>query len=135
MCIRDRSLGTDIVLVAEKTRTPVADAAVAFFGVLDTFKLGRVVEQGNAIVLADKFDRMALDRALANLLRAQRDLTVDALGLGTGAVDGRLAAWRSAQPEAIARVADAVQGLTEGEMTVSRLSVAAGLLGDLARSV
>ena len=59
----------------------------------------------------------------------------DALSLGTGAVDGRLAAWRSAQPEAIARVADAVQGLTEGEMTVSRLSVAAGLLGDLARSI
>jgi glutamate dehydrogenase len=128
------SLGTDIVLVAERTRTPVADAAVAFFGVLDTFQLGRVIEQGNAIVLADKFDRMALDRALANLLRAQRDLTADALAAASGAVDTRLAAWRDAQPEAIGRVADAVRGLTEGEMTVSRLSVAAGLLGDLARS-
>lgn len=128
------SLGTDIVLVAERTRTPVADTAIAFFGVLDTFKLGRVIEQGNAIVLGDKFDRMALDRALANLLRAQRDLTADALATNSGAVDTRLKAWREAQPEAIGRVADAVQGLTEGEMTVSRLSVAAGLLGDLARS-
>ena len=128
------SLGTDIVLVAERTRTPVADSAIAFFDVLDTFKLGRVIEQGNAIVLADKFDRMALDRALANLLRAQRDLTADALASGGGAVDTRLKAWRASHPEAIARVADAVQGLTEGEMTVSRLSVAAGLLGDLARS-
>ena len=85
-------------------------------------------------MLADKFDRMALDRALANLLRAQRDLTADALASGGGAVDTRLKAWRASHPEAIARVADAVQGLTEGEMTVSRLSVAAGLLGDLARS-
>ncbi|MDF2980245.1 MAG: NAD-specific glutamate dehydrogenase, large form [Devosia sp.] len=128
------SLGTDIVLVAERTRTPVADSAIAFFGVLDTFQLGRVIEEGNAIVLGDKFDRMALDRALANLLRAQRDLTADALATNNGAVDTRLKAWRDAHPEAIARVADAVQGLTEGEMTVSRLSVAAGLLGDLARS-
>ncbi|MDB5542002.1 MAG: NAD-glutamate dehydrogenase, partial [Devosia sp.] len=127
------SLGTDIVLVAEKAQTPVADTAEAFIGVLDLFGLGRVLEEGNAIVLGDKFDRMALDRALANLLRAQRDLTADALASGAGSVAARLAAWRDGRPEAIERVASAVRGLTEGEMTVSRLSVAAGLLGDLAR--
>lgn len=127
------SLGTDIVLVAEKARAPVAETASVFFGVLDTFGLGRVIEEGDGIVLADKFDRMALDRALANLLRAQRDLTADVLAAGTGETSKRLAAWRESQPEAINRVADTVRGLTEGEMTVSRLSVAAGLLGDLAR--
>ena len=59
-----------------------AAAAGAFFGVLDLFGLGNVIEAGGRIVLADRFDRMALDRALANLMRAQRDLTVDVLGFG-----------------------------------------------------
>ena len=45
-----------------------------------------------------------------------------------------VAAWKAARPAAIERVVEAVQGLTGGEMTVSRLSVAAGLLSDLARS-
>ena len=128
------SLGTDIVLVAERSGASVADAAVAFFAVLDLFRLGRVIEEGNGIVLADTFDRMALDRALANLLRAQRDLTADVLAAGDGAVAQRLDRWQAGRPDAIARVIAAVRGLTEGDMTVSRLSVAAGLLSDLAKS-
>jgi glutamate dehydrogenase len=128
------SYATDIALVAERTKSTIAAAAGAFFGVLDLFGLATVVEAGSRIVLADPFDRMALDRALANLMRAQRDLTVDVLGFGRGEIDTRLAAWRQARPEAIERVVDAVKGLTGGEMTVSRLSVAAGLLSDLARS-
>ncbi len=128
------ALGTDIVLVSDRTGAPVADAAVAFFAVLDLFKLGRVIEEGNAIVLADTFDRMALDRALANLLRAQRDLTADVLATGEGSVAERLDRWQGERPDAIARIIAAVKGLTEGDMTVSRLSVAAGLLSDLAKS-
>src|SRR5690606_16832019 len=118
------SLGTDIVLVADRAGVPVLDAAAAFFGVLDTFKLGRVIDAGGRIVLADRFDRMALDRALANLMRAQRDLTADVLAAGTGDIESRLAAWQAANPAAIDRITAAVQGLTEGDMTVSRLSVA-----------
>jgi len=128
------SLGTDVVLVAEKTGTTVPEAATAFFGVLDVFGLGRVIEEGNGVVLGDKFDRMALDRALANLTRAQRDLTTDVLSAGDGDIAGRLEAWRKGRPEAITRAVTAVRDLTEGDMTVSRLSVAAGLLSDLARS-
>jgi glutamate dehydrogenase len=125
---------TDIVLVADRSKSTIAAAAGAFFGVLDLFGLAGIVETGSRIVLADRFDRMALDRALANLMRAQRDLTVDVLGFGRGEIETRLAAWKAARPEAIERVVEAVGGLTGGEMTVSRLSVAAGLLSDLSRS-
>ena len=128
------TFATDIALVAERTKSPVAAAAGAFFGVLDLFGLASVIEAGNRIVLADRFDRMALDRALANLMRAQRDLTVDVLSFGRGEIGTRLAAWRQARPDAVDRVAEAVAALTKGEMSVSRLSVAAGLLSDLARS-
>ena len=128
------SFATDIALVADRAKAPVASAAAAFFGVLDIFGLAQIVETGSHIALADRFDRMALDRALANLMRAQRDLTADVLGFGRGEIDARIAAWRQARPDAVDRVAAAVQGLTAGEMTVSRLSVAAGLLSDLSRS-
>ena len=128
------SLATDIVLVAERTGTPTQDAAAAFFSVLDLFRLGRVLEAAEGLVLSDRFDRMALDRALANLMRAQRDLTVDVIGSGEGDMRQRFAAWQSDRSEAITRIAVSVQSLTEGEMTVSRLSVAAGLLADLATS-
>ena len=128
------SFSTDIALVAGRTKVPVGLAAGAFFSVLEIFGLAPIIETGSRIVLADRFDRMALDRALANLMRAQRDLSVDVLGFGRGEVPARLAAWRQSRPEAIDRVAAAVAALTRGEMSVSRLSVAAGLLSDLARS-
>ena len=128
------SMASDIVLVATRAGSTVPEAASAFFGVLDIFELGGIIEAGNRIVLADRFDRMALDRALANLLRAVRDLTTDVLASGEGEVTDRLTAWHDERPREIDRAAAAVQDLTEGDITVSRLSVAAGLLADLARS-
>ena len=86
-------------------------------------------------MLADRFERMALDRALANLLRAQRDLTADVLAAGTGSVAERLAAWKAGQQANVSRTAQAVAELTQGQLTVSRLSVAAGLLTDLSAEV
>jgi glutamate dehydrogenase len=132
--LRVLNFATDIALVADRTKTPVSTAAAAFFGVLDLFGLAAVIETGRHIVLADRFDRMALDRALANVMRATRDLTADVLATGRGEVDARLAAWRQARPDAIDRVAASVAALTKGDMTVSRLSVAAGLLSDISRS-
>jgi glutamate dehydrogenase len=118
---------SDIVLVGERAGVAVATGAAAFFGVFDVFNLWPIVTQSKAIQLSDRFDRMALDRALANLMRAQRDLTADVLK-----AEGGLDAWRA--QKAIARTAAAVAELTQGELTVSRLSVAAGLLADLARA-
>ena len=120
------SYASDIVLVSERSGVPLSDGAAAFFGVFATFELWPVIEQGREIALSDRFDRMALDRALANLMRAQRDLTADVLK-AEGGLDG----WQ-ARP-GIGRTAAAVAELTQGELTVSRLSVAAGLLADLAQ--
>jgi glutamate dehydrogenase len=120
------SYASDIVLVSERADVSARDGAAAFFGVFATFNLWPVVEQGRAIQLSDRFDRMALDRALANLMRAQRDLTADVLKS-----QGGVTVWM-ARP-GIARTAEAVKELTQGVLTVSRLSVAAGLLADLAQ--
>ncbi|KKC31458.1 NAD-glutamate dehydrogenase [Devosia psychrophila] len=120
------SYASDIVLVSERAGVSVGDGAAAFFGVFATFNLWPVVEQGRDIRLSDRFDRMALDRALANLMRAQRDLTADVLK-----TEGGVVAWMGRA--GIARTAEAVKELTQGVLTVSRLSVAAGLLADLAQ--
>ena len=126
---------SDIVVVSERAGVSVADGATAFFGVFTAFELWPVIVQSRALVLSDRFDRMALDRALANLLRAQRDLTADVLKADGGPVAHRLAAWKSQRKAGIERTAAAVAELTQGTLTVSRLSVAAGLLADLAREV
>ena len=127
------SLATDIVLVAQRAVATVPEAVEAYCGVMARFGLGGVVEAGNAIVLADRFDRMAHDRALANLMRAQRDLTAQVLASGSAQIGARLVNWHEGRATEIDRAATAVAELTTGELTVSRLSVAAGLLADLAR--
>jgi glutamate dehydrogenase len=123
----------DIMLVAERLSRPLPDVAASFFGVLDLFGLGTLADDGHRIVLTDRFDRLALDRALANLLRAQRDICADVLSFTPGPMPGNLNAWRNSRLESVARASDAVARLATGEITVSRLSVAAGLLSDLAR--
>ncbi|ODT72179.1 MAG: NAD-glutamate dehydrogenase [Pelagibacterium sp. SCN 63-23] len=118
---------SDIVLVAERGGVALEQAARAYFGIAGLFGLFPIIEDGRAIVLADRFDRMALDRALANVMRALRDLTADALSAGS------VEALQAQRQAGIARTMAAVKELTEGGITVSRLSVAAGLLADLAR--
>ncbi|MEO5806073.1 NAD-glutamate dehydrogenase [Devosia sp.] len=127
------SYASDIVLVGERGGVSFSEAARAFFGVFAIFDLWAVLAQGRALVLEDRFDRMALDRALANLMRAQRDLSIDALSSGKGSVEDRIMNWKQSRAAGIERAAGAVAELKQGQLSVSRLSVAAGLLGDLAR--
>ncbi|HWJ88121.1 MAG TPA: NAD-glutamate dehydrogenase domain-containing protein, partial [Pelagibacterium sp.] len=128
------ALAPDAVLVAHKSGADVLDAARAMFAVIERFGLGRLTEHGADIEAADRFDRMAIDRALANLNRALRDLAGDIIASGTGSVDDRIVAWNAARQTAITRLADTLKDLIDGELTISRLSVAAGLLSDLASS-
>jgi len=121
------SNASDIVLIGERAGASLETAAAAFFAVAGEFDLFRIIEEGQNIVLADKFERMALDRALANLMRALRDICADVLK------ESGLEAWKLRHTASIARTRKAVTELTEGSVTVSRLSVAAGLLADLAR--
>ncbi|WP_116652493.1 NAD-glutamate dehydrogenase [Pelagibacterium sediminicola] len=128
------SLSTDVVLVAEKRGVSIGDAAAVYFAMIEKFGLGRITEQGGAVLAADRFERMALDRALANVARALRDLSGDVLDMGTGTIPERFAAWEAQHETAIARVISSVADLIAGELTIARLSVAAGLLSDLASS-
>ncbi len=127
------TLATDITLLAQQTQTDVPLAAKGYFAVLERFRLGRITELSRHVQTTDHYDRMALDRALANVMRAQRDLSCDVLKASDGTIEQRVQAWAGALGGEINRIETMVTELTEGELTVSRLSVAAGLLSDLAR--
>jgi glutamate dehydrogenase len=127
------SMVADIVLVAGRAGAAVRDAARIGFGLVGMFGLDRIAASAAALQPADRFDRMALDRALANLYRAQRDLMADVLASDGPTAAGRLTNWRTAHAAAVDRAVLTVAELTEGQLTLSRLAVAAGLLSDLAR--
>jgi len=127
------TLASEVVHVSQRAQVSAEDAAKTYFAVLETFQLGHVTEQVHTIEVQDYYDRLALDRALANLIRAQRDITLDVLTFDSADVDTGLAAWHEARRADIDRSREMVANITEGTLSVSRLSVAAGLLSDLAR--
>jgi glutamate dehydrogenase len=120
---------TDIHLVATATARPLADAAAIFFAVGDAFRIARIEGLAARLAVTDYYDGLARDRALEALAAARRSVAVEAVAAGS------LEAWLAARGDAAARTLAAVKGLTEGEeLTLSRLTVAAGLLADLVRA-
>jgi glutamate dehydrogenase len=75
---------------------------------------------------------LALSRAGDTIDAARRGIAVAALAKFGKEVDP-VAAWLAAGGERISRIRERLQALTEGgEITLSRLSVASGLMSDLA---
>ena len=125
-------LAGEAVAVAARAGVDVVGAARTFLAVLDLFGLGTLAEASTEAGSTDRFERLALDRALANLLRAVREVSVDVLASGGGSAEDRLALWQRAHRPAVDRTKTAIAPLVGGPLDVSRLSVAAGLLSDLA---
>ncbi|MBX3598962.1 MAG: NAD-glutamate dehydrogenase [Rhizobiaceae bacterium] len=121
----------DIALVAKQSGSDIIAAAKAFFALTDAFRIGRIEDASRSIATADYYDGLALSRALDMTSAARRGMAVSALTRYEKAGDP-VGAWLEAGGERIARLRERLQTLTEGgELTVSRLSVAAGLMGDL----
>jgi glutamate dehydrogenase len=123
---------TDAVLVADRTGKAVADVAATYFAAGVFFQLDRVVAAARRIRIADYFDRLALDRALDSIGDAERRIAAEMMA--AGAV-GRPAVetWVKARGQDVERVRLAIQEIAESGLSVSKLTVAASMLGDLAR--
>lgn len=121
----------DIALTARTANADIVSAAKAFFAVSDAFRIPRVEEAARSIMPPDYYDQLALSRASDTIGAARRGIAVAALTAHGKAVDA-VAAWLEAGGERVARIRERLQALTEGgEITVSRLSVASGLMSDL----
>jgi glutamate dehydrogenase len=122
----------DIVLVADRTGKPVGDVAATYFAAGAFFQLDRIAGAAGTIPIVDYFDRLALDRARDSIGDAERRLAAAMVGNGTvGAA--AVEAWVAPRKNEVERIRAAIHEIANSGLTVSKLSVAASLLGDLVK--
>ena len=125
-----------MIATAAATGAALLPSAQMFLEVGDCFRLDDIVERAQAIRTADDYDRLAVASATAALLEAQRTITLSALALdNTGdAGSAGLQPWLEQRKAVSDRViADLSEIAGAGDLTVSRMTVAASRLSDLAR--
>jgi glutamate dehydrogenase len=124
----------DIVMVADRTGRPIAEVAATYFAAAAFFRLDQIVAAARSIVISDYFDRLALDRALDSIGEAERQLTA-AMTANAGAGRAAVEAWVAPRKAEVERISMAINEIANSGLTLSKLSVAASLLGDLAKTV
>jgi glutamate dehydrogenase len=123
----------DIVLVADRTGKPVGEVAATYFAAGTFFRLDRITSAAGSIPVADYFDRLALDRARDSIGDAERRLA--AAMVANGAVGARaVEAWVEPRKSEVERIRMAIHEIAGSGLTLSKLSVAASLLGDLVKN-
>ena len=123
----------DIVLVADRTGKAIGEVAATYFATGAFFQLDRITTAARAIPIADYFDRLALDRARDSIGDAERRLT--AAMVANGAAGGAaVEAWVAPRKSEVERIRGAIHEIAGSGLTLSKLSVAASLLGDLTKN-
>ena len=122
----------DIIMVADRTGASVADVSAIYFATEAYFRIDRIASAARGIVVSDHFDRLALDRALNSIGDAERRLTAAMAGNGAAGLQA-LEAWAEPRKAEVDRVRMSVHEIANSGLTLSKLSVAASLLGDLIR--
>ena len=132
---RSRALtaAPDIVLVADRTGKPVGEVAATYFAAGAFFRLDRIASAASAIPVADYFDRLALDRARDSIGDAERRLAAAMVGNGAAGA-GAVEAWVAPRKSEVERIRMAIHEIANSGLTLSKLSVAASLLGDLVKN-
>jgi glutamate dehydrogenase len=123
----------DVVLVADRTGKAVAEVAATYFAAGAFFKLDRIVNAARGISVTDYFDRLALDRALDSIGAAERRLAAEMVANGHAGPEA-VEAWVAGRRSDVDRIRTAVDEIAGSGLTLSKLSVAASLLGDLVRN-
>jgi glutamate dehydrogenase len=122
----------DIVSVADRTQQKIADVAATYFAAESLFRLDRIARAAHEINVSDYFDRLALDRALDSIGDAERRLAAAMAGNGAAGA-GAVETWIAPRRQEVDRVRLQVQEIAGSGLTVSKLTVAASLLGDLVK--
>jgi glutamate dehydrogenase len=123
----------DIVLVADRTGKPIADVAATYFAAGSFFRVDRITGAAAAIPTADYFDRLALDRARDAMGDAERRLTAAAMTADGVAGASAVEAWVAPRKGEVERIRQAIHEIASSGLTLSKLSLAASLLGDLVK--
>jgi glutamate dehydrogenase len=127
------ALVPEIMQIAESTGDSLARAAESYFTVSQTFRVGRLLVSGSRIVTGDHYENLALARSIDQIASARRDIVISALKNHPKEKQPILA-WHAEDRIRINRIIEELSGLSEsGDPNLARITVAAGLLTDLAR--
>ena len=128
--LRALVLAPDAVAVAARVGRPVTEVGGVLFTVALRLKIEALAGRAGSIPVGDYYERLALDRALDRIGTAVRAIAADIVATDSG--EGAVDRWLAANPSA-GRIRQAVDEIAATDMTVAKLTVAAGLIGDLAR--
>lgn len=123
---------SDIVMVAQRAQRSVADVTQTYFAAEAYFQLDRIAGALSSIVVSDYFDRLAFARALDSIGDAERRIATAMVNQGATGAEA-VAAWVKPRHAEVERMRAAMHEIVNSGMTLSKLSVTASMLGDLAR--
>jgi glutamate dehydrogenase len=123
----------DIVQVADRTGQPLGDVAATYFAAGAFFRLDRIADAARNIPIADYFDRLALDRARDSIGDAERRLAAAMVGKAAAGVTA-VETWVEPRKAEVERIRAAIHEIVNSGLTLSKLAVAASLLGDLVKN-
>jgi glutamate dehydrogenase len=122
-----------IVDIGRASGRSIPEAAQAFLAIGDRFGIDDLLGRMAQVKVADDYDRLAIAGAEGTLADARHSMTLAVLGAADGG--SGLEAWAGRQPERVRSAEQAVAAITAApELTVSRLTVAATRLADIART-
>jgi glutamate dehydrogenase len=123
---------SDIVMVAQRAKRSVADVATTYFAAEAYFQLDGIAGALSSIAVSDYFDRLALARALDAIGDAERRIVTAMVSQGATGAEA-VAEWVKPRHAEVERMRAAMHEIVNSGMTLSKLSVTASMLGDLAR--
>jgi glutamate dehydrogenase len=123
----------DIVLIADRTGYAVGQVAAIYFAAEAHFQIDRIVAAARDIKLEDYFDRLAFDRGFDAMGDALRRLVAEMTAAGGSGAEA-VATFVGRKGSGADRVREAVHEMVASGLSLSKLTVVASMLGDLARS-
>jgi glutamate dehydrogenase len=127
------TLVPDIAQIALACGRDLKTTAGQYFAVSDAFRLGRIEKAADRIDTSDHYNALALARNLDEIAVARRSITQAALSR-FGDSEDPVEAWITDDKLRIGRIRQQILALAEGgDFNVARLTVAAGMMTDLAR--
>ena len=124
----------DGVLVAERSGASVSDAVSTLMAVGEGLGLPRLRQAAKALKPADRFERLAIDRALERIDEVGRVLAAGVLSAPIGQ-RGDTAGWLNRNAAALTPNLAMREDMIDHGFTVAKLSVSASLIADLTRSM
>ncbi|MCK8781850.1 NAD-glutamate dehydrogenase [Rhizobium sp. NTR19] len=122
----------EIMLIAERTGETLARAADSYFAVTEKFRVDRLINAGERITTSEHYESLALSRSLQQIGSARRDIVIAALS-SHPKEKKPIEAWHAADRIRVNRLGAEIVALSDGsDLTLPKITVAAGLLNDLA---